>query len=204
MGGVSLAEAGKKGLSLKVEERLRTQTEPRDLHYFCAACCMRAVLDYMVQKRWSRPECPGCCRCSPALGDTQAERVNLDRMRANAIEAAEQCGILTLPEVVPPVDFRRLLEARDPRRWFRFCEEDAAQSIRSRRLLPSALRTGPCSRWPSLSGPKGALPTRSAPRCSSSRTRYSSRSALASSSAEDTAAAACPRARWAVPWDWQV
>ena len=42
----------------------------------------------------------GASRLQPVLTrHTQVARVNLDRMRANAIEAAEQCGILTLPEI---------------------------------------------------------------------------------------------------------
>jgi 16S rRNA (uracil1498-N3)-methyltransferase len=56
---------------------------------------------------------------------TQAARVNTDRMRANAIEAAEQCGVLTVPEVSEPATFNALLAARDPARWIVFCDEDA-------------------------------------------------------------------------------
>ena len=53
-------------------------------------------------------------------------RVNLERMRANAIEAAEQCGILTLPEIAPPVALRaHALAARDAGRLLVFCDEDA-------------------------------------------------------------------------------
>ena len=38
---------------------------------------------------------------------TQSTRVNLERMRANGIEAAEQCGILTLPEIRAGAGFRQ-------------------------------------------------------------------------------------------------
>src|SRR5262249_33954670 len=48
-----------------------------------------------------------------------------ERMRANAIEAAEQCGILTLPEVAPPVDFGRMTKELEPHRLLVFCDEDA-------------------------------------------------------------------------------
>ena len=55
----------------------------------------------------------------------QVARVNLERMRANAIEAAEQCGILSLPEIAEPADLTRLLADRDPARTIVFCDEDA-------------------------------------------------------------------------------
>ena len=46
-------------------------------------------------------------------------------MHANAIEAAEQCGILTLPEIAAPLTFDRMLAERDPGRLLVFCDEDA-------------------------------------------------------------------------------
>ena len=53
----------------------------------------------MVQKATEM----GAARLAPVLTQrTVPGRVNLDRMRANAIEAAEQCGILAVPEVAEP------------------------------------------------------------------------------------------------------
>jgi len=52
---------------------------------------------------------------------TQVARVNLDRMRANVIEAAEQCGILHVPQVADPVALERLVH--DPARLLVFCDE---------------------------------------------------------------------------------
>jgi 16S rRNA (uracil1498-N3)-methyltransferase len=46
-------------------------------------------------------------------------------MRANAIEAAEQCGILTLPEVAAPVALEQMLAERKPERLLIFCDEEA-------------------------------------------------------------------------------
>ena len=61
---------------------------------------MRARLDYMVQKAVEL----GASRLQPVLTrHTQSERVNLARMRANAIEAAEQCGILSVPQIAAPM-----------------------------------------------------------------------------------------------------
>jgi 16S rRNA (uracil1498-N3)-methyltransferase len=68
----------------------------------------------------------GASRLQPVLTrHTQVARVNLERMRANAIEAAEQCGIITLPEIAEPLSLDRVLAARDPSRLLVFCDEEA-------------------------------------------------------------------------------
>jgi 16S rRNA (uracil1498-N3)-methyltransferase len=116
----SLASAGKR-LDVRIEHQTRRQTAAGDLHYLFAPL-KRARLDYMVQKAVEM----GVSRLQPVMTrHTQAERINLDRMRANAIEAAEQCGILCLPEIGAPVALARLVTERDPARWLVFCDEDA-------------------------------------------------------------------------------
>jgi 16S rRNA (uracil1498-N3)-methyltransferase len=116
-----LEEGGKRSVLLLVDERIRTQTQALDLHYLFAPL-KHARLDYMVQKAVEL----GVSRLQPVLTrHSQIARVNLDRMRANAIEAAEQCGILTLPEVAGPVTLDRMIAERDPARLLVFCDEDA-------------------------------------------------------------------------------
>jgi 16S rRNA (uracil1498-N3)-methyltransferase len=62
----------------------------------------------------------------PALTHrTQNSRVNVERMRANAIEAAEQCGILNIPEVDEPRKLEKLLADWPTGRLLVFCDEDA-------------------------------------------------------------------------------
>lgn len=56
---------------------------------------------------------------------TQGERLNLDRLRANAIEAAEQCGILSIPEIPEATRLPAALAALNPLRLLVFCDEDA-------------------------------------------------------------------------------
>jgi 16S rRNA (uracil1498-N3)-methyltransferase len=117
----SLAEAGKRGAGLAVAEQTRPQAPAPDLHYLFAPL-KHARLDYVVQKAVEM----GASRLQPVLTrHAQASRVNLERMRANAIEAAEQCGILTLPEIAEPVSFERMLAERDPARLLVFCDEHA-------------------------------------------------------------------------------
>ena len=111
----------KRAAGLVVGAKTREQTSPADLHYLFAPL-KAARLDYMVQKAVEM----GVSLLQPVLTrHGQVTRVNIERMRANAIEAAEQCGILSLPEIEPPLAFARLLAERDPARRFLFCDEDA-------------------------------------------------------------------------------
>jgi 16S rRNA (uracil1498-N3)-methyltransferase len=117
----SLTSAGKRKLALAIGARTRPQTSALDLHYLFAPL-KHARLDYMAQKAVEM----GASRLQPVITrHAQAARVNLERMRANAIEAAEQCGILTLPEIGAPLAFDRMIAARDPSRLLVFCDEDA-------------------------------------------------------------------------------
>src|SRR5215212_7120849 len=116
-----LGEASKRNVLLLIEECVRTQTQALDLHYLFAPL-KHARLDYMVQKAVEL----GTSRLQPVLTrHAQVARVNLDRMRANAVEAAEQCGILTLPEIAAPLSLERFLAGRDSERLLVFCDEDA-------------------------------------------------------------------------------
>jgi 16S rRNA (uracil1498-N3)-methyltransferase len=113
--------AQKRTVTLAVGARTRVQTAPADLHYLFAPL-KAARHDYMVQKAVEM----GASCLQPVLArHGQVTRVNAERMRANAIEAAEQCGILLLPDIRPPVPFARLLAERDPARCLVFCDEDA-------------------------------------------------------------------------------
>jgi 16S rRNA (uracil1498-N3)-methyltransferase len=114
----------KRNVVLLVETRIRSQPEPSSLHYLFSPL-KRARLDYMVQKAVEM----GVSRLHPVImRHTQAERVNLDRMRANAIEAAEQCGILTIPQIAAPLDFGAAIAALGPSCRLVFCDEDASCS----------------------------------------------------------------------------
>jgi 16S rRNA (uracil1498-N3)-methyltransferase len=117
----TLHESGKRSVSLEVGERTRAQTIPGDLHYLFAPL-KHIRLDYMVQKAVEM----GVSQLQPVMTrHSQPARVNLERMRANAIEAAEQCGILSLPEIVAPMPLEQLVAAHDPKRLLVFCDEDA-------------------------------------------------------------------------------
>jgi 16S rRNA (uracil1498-N3)-methyltransferase len=102
-----------------------TQTRPQDrlpdLAYVFAPL-KHARLDYMVQKAVEM----GASTLQPVMTRfTQVSRVNSERMRANVIEAAEQCGILSLAAVAEPVALDHYLSRRETRRLLVFCDEAA-------------------------------------------------------------------------------
>jgi 16S rRNA (uracil1498-N3)-methyltransferase len=112
---------GKKGCRLVAEEKAREQTAPSDLHYLFAPL-KHARLDYMVQKAVEM----GVGRLRPVLTQfTQVARLNLERMEANAIEAAEQCGILAIPQIDAPRKLADMLDGWDGARRLIFCDEAA-------------------------------------------------------------------------------
>jgi 16S rRNA (uracil1498-N3)-methyltransferase len=117
----SLARTGRRNTVLMVETIARPQPEVCRLHYLFSPL-KRARLDYMVQKAVEM----GVSTLHPVImRRTQAERINLERMRANAIEAAEQCGILTIPQIAAPLDFTTAIAALGSACHLIFCDEDA-------------------------------------------------------------------------------
>jgi 16S rRNA (uracil1498-N3)-methyltransferase len=136
--------AAKRTSALFVSDQTRPQSPATDLHYVFAPI-KAARLDYMVQKAVEM----GVSQLQPVFTrHSQVARVNTERMRANAIEAAEQCGILCLPEIAEPVAFSQLLAQWDPARRLVFCDEDAETIDPLARLadlprLPLAVLIGP-------------------------------------------------------------
>ena len=86
---------------------------------------------------------------------TQVARVNSERMRANVIEAAEQCGILSIAEVAEPGAARSLpASAREPQRLLVFCDEAAEVANPLQALQGRARRRGGID---VLIGPEGGF-----------------------------------------------
>jgi 16S rRNA (uracil1498-N3)-methyltransferase len=111
----------KKSVTLNVMERIRAQSAAGDLHCLFSPL-KHARLDYMVQKAVEL----GASRLEPIImRHTQAERINLLRMRANAIEAAEQCGVLNIPEIGEARKLDALVRGWKADRLLVFCDEDA-------------------------------------------------------------------------------
>jgi 16S rRNA (uracil1498-N3)-methyltransferase len=113
---------GRKGCGLVPAAQTRPQSEGPDLHYLFAPL-KRSRLDYMAQKATEM----GASLLQPVITRrTTPERVNIERLRANAVEAAEQCGILGVPEVRAPAKLADVLATWNHDRLLIFADEQAA------------------------------------------------------------------------------
>ena len=114
-----LRPEGKKRLFLEAIERTRPQPAPCDLIY-CFAPLKQGRLDYMVQKAVEM----GAGVLQPVITQhTQVPKLGTDRIKANAIEAAEQCGVLAIPECRDAIRFDRFLGQWDTSHRLIFCDE---------------------------------------------------------------------------------
>lgn len=115
-----VALSGKRDVSLTAERLERPQPPTPDLIYAFAPL-KAGRLDYMVQKAVEM----GAGVLQPVLTQhTQVSRLNIDKVRANALEAAEQCGLLAIPECRAPLKFDVFLTQWDADRALVFCDED--------------------------------------------------------------------------------
>ena len=89
---------GKKDAALAVTAQTRRQRPEPDL-WLCFAPIKKARIDFVAQKASEM----GVSALQPVMTrHTQVTRVNTERLRANAIEAAEQCARLSVPAVLAP------------------------------------------------------------------------------------------------------
>jgi 16S rRNA (uracil1498-N3)-methyltransferase len=146
-----LAATGRKSWQLRAEARTRAQPPAADLHYLFAPL-KQARLDYMVQKAVEM----GAGRLRPVVTrHTQVVRLNADRLVANIVEAAEQCGILAVPTLDEPKQLAALLDgwtAAEGNRQIIFCDESAADADPAAVL--AALQPAPMA---VLIGPEGGF-----------------------------------------------
>src|SRR3954468_924061 len=129
-------EGRKRPDTLTIVARTRPQDRLPDIAYVFAPL-KHARLDYMVQKAVEM----GASMLQPVLTrHTQVSRVNSDRMRANVIEAAEQCGILSLAVAAEPVALERYLDTRETSRLLVFCDEasDVKDPVEALRQMTAA------------------------------------------------------------------
>ncbi|AYG58194.1 16S rRNA (uracil(1498)-N(3))-methyltransferase [Rhizobium jaguaris] len=141
---VSVSFPSRKHILLTPIEETRRQPTPSDLHYLFAPLKV-GRLDYLVQKAVEM----GAGLLQPVMTQhVQGKITNLDKLKANVIEAAEQCGILGIPDVAEPVKLADLLARWPKERRIIYCDEgDAGQNplpllaeIKEKRL---ALLVGP-------------------------------------------------------------
>ena len=139
-----IAEAGKKRMTLAVERRTRKPEVIPDV-WLAFAPVKRAQTDWLVEKATEL----GAARLVPVITQrTIAERVKLERLKAIAIEAAEQCGRTMLPEIAEPQALKRLLDERDDARTLYFADEGGGERV------ADAFKPGPAL---ILVGPEGGF-----------------------------------------------
>jgi 16S rRNA (uracil1498-N3)-methyltransferase len=114
-----LAFPTRKKILLEPAEQVREQPPAGDLHYLFAPLKV-GRLDYLVQKAVEM----GAAMLQPVMTQhVQGKITSLERLQANAVEAAEQCGILTVPEVAQPRKLADLLADWPADRRIIFCDE---------------------------------------------------------------------------------
>jgi 16S rRNA (uracil1498-N3)-methyltransferase len=138
-----VAEATRRDCVLACDRQMSAQTTDDDL-WLLFAPIKKTPADYLAQKATEL----GVAVLQPILTRrTIVHRVNTERLRANAIEAAEQSGRLTVPEAREPIALERILGAWPPDRKLLFCDEGGAppilEALTPGPSVPSAVLTGP-------------------------------------------------------------
>jgi 16S rRNA (uracil1498-N3)-methyltransferase len=139
-----VSEVSKRNCVLSCDRKIAEQASVPDV-WLCFAPIKRTPADYVVQKATEL----GARVLQPVFTRrTVVRRVNLERMQANAIEAAEQSGRLSIPETREPLSLESLVSSWPKERRLIFCDEDGAAlpiaSALSRESEgPFAIFTGP-------------------------------------------------------------
>jgi len=144
-----IADIGKKGGAATVGEKIRPFSASPDL-WLLFAPIKRARIDFTAQKASEL----GVSGLWPVMTDyTNVSRVNVDRLRANAIEAAEQCARLDVPEVFSPAPLRDVLGNWPADRQIMLCDESRT-GVSLADTLAAQDATAP---WAVLVGPEGGF-----------------------------------------------
>jgi 16S rRNA (uracil1498-N3)-methyltransferase len=139
-----IGTAGKRAIALNVRAPTAPQMDVPDL-WLLFAPVKKTPADSLTQKATEL----GVSKLHPVFTRrTIVTRINQERLLANAIEAAEQSGRLTVPQIGGAVALDKMLSAWPRGRSLFFCDEggDArplAQAAREMAAGPAAILTGP-------------------------------------------------------------
>lgn len=140
----TVVEAGRKSVQVTVGARIAPREAVPDL-WLCAAPIKRGRIDWVAEKACEL----GVAKLMPVLTRrTVVDKLNLERLRAHMIEAAEQCGRTALPQLDQPLPLSKLLQDWPEGRQLVFCDEDGGVP------MTSALAAGPAA---ILIGPEGGF-----------------------------------------------
>jgi 16S rRNA (uracil1498-N3)-methyltransferase len=147
-----VTEAGRRAGRLTAHEHSRRQRTPPDL-WLLFAPIKKARTDFIVEKAAEL----GAARVLPVFTrHSSTSRVQAHRLRAHAIEAAEQCGETFVLDIASAVRLDALLDAWDPARRLLFCDESRAAAPAAA-ALAAAAAAAPPGPWAILIGPEGGF-----------------------------------------------
>jgi 16S rRNA (uracil1498-N3)-methyltransferase len=133
-----IAEAGKKRVTLAITRHLRPREPVPDL-WLLFAPVKRGRIDWLVEKATEL----GVARLVPVVTRrTIVERLNLDRLRAHIVEAAEQCERTALAELAEPIKLGALIAGWPEDRTLYFADENGGEPM-SGQPGPAAILVGP-------------------------------------------------------------
>ena len=135
-----VVEAGKKRMTLSVVEPTRPQEKVPDL-WLAFAPVKKGRVDWLVEKAVEL----GVARLLPVITQrTIVDKLNLERLRAHVVGAAEQCGRTSLAAIEEPVKLDTFLKSRDPSRTLYFADETGGEPAATAFAAgPSLILTGP-------------------------------------------------------------
>jgi 16S rRNA (uracil1498-N3)-methyltransferase len=135
-----IIEAAKKRMTLALVEQTRPQEAVPDL-WLAFAPVKKGRVDWLVEKAVEL----GVARLLPVVTQrTIVDKLNLERMQAHIVEAAEQCGRTALAEIDPPIKLDALLKSRDHGRALYFADETGGEPAAAAfQAGPALILTGP-------------------------------------------------------------
>ena len=135
-----VTDASRKMVTVLVERQTETRESVPDL-WLLAAPIKRGRIDWVAEKACEL----GVAKLGFVLTRrTVVDRMNLDRLRAHMVEAAEQCGRTALPQLDEPVSLANLLAGWPPERALIFCDEaGGGPFLESVKPGPAAILIGP-------------------------------------------------------------
>nr|WP_295662690.1 16S rRNA (uracil(1498)-N(3))-methyltransferase [Polymorphobacter sp.] len=137
-----IIEPHRKATTVRLVERLSPRETVSDL-WLCSAPLKRGRIDWVAEKACEL----GVARFVPVLtARTIVDKLNLDRLRAHMVEAAEQCGRTALPVVAEPTTLAALLSGWEPGRALIFADETGGAPLAAtlaQTRAPAAILIGP-------------------------------------------------------------
>jgi 16S rRNA (uracil1498-N3)-methyltransferase len=148
-----IASLDKRKAEVKVTRLRRAQDSVPDI-VLCFAPLKKDAVDFLVEKATEL----GVAAFQPVITRrTVASRINLERLRANAIEAAEQTERLTIPEMRPPIAFDTLVTSWEPARHIILCAEAGPALPLADALKGLTLDVRRPNAWAIFCGPEGGF-----------------------------------------------